>query len=445
MSSLPPSSPSTIASDSEDNQSNNSSQSIHTLRRYPKADAMPDSETDNGSFGSPLQRFSKEMINTLSKYKVSDDLTYSNYPTWSQSIKEVFVSMQLDKYIKIQDYSDTSISSDKNDIIAFNLTTFILNRLDDQNNSQVRNHLTDSQDPTEIKYDPFLCWEFLKTRHNEITEDKLTAVTKALLSCKILKGDTLTVYLDKFENLVGEYYYYKGQMTDTQSARMLILSIPTLSETTIELIHATVKPLSRKGVSDYLRQYEQRHDWSSNAIQEANGASACQVQKKSSGSRCSETECVGPHPAKECWSKPINFEKRDKFLSQRRTQNMSSSNNQQTSAIRGMKKVNRPAAHATTVEDALIFHTTYTDQSCEVAAVKGGDEDWALHDTGATHHVFKDEKFFKKRELRTLDRLRQKTETCWGRCIAECKRAGNCDSQGGRWYHVRTHQLFVGT
>lgn len=232
---------------------------------------MPDSDTDNASFGNPIQRFSKDMISSLSKFKVTEDLTDTNYPTWSQSVEDVFISMQLDKYLTVDKYVDKSLASEKNEITSLNITTFILNRLDDHNNTQVRNHLTNPDDPSEILYDPYKCWIYLKTRHNEITGDKLTAVTKALHACKILKSDTLTSYLDKFENIVREYYYYRGQMPDTQTARMLILSIPSRSETNVELIHATVKPLTQKGVSNYLRQYEQRHDWTSSAIREVKG------------------------------------------------------------------------------------------------------------------------------------------------------------------------------
>lgn len=94
------------------------------------------------------------MINSLSKYKVSEDLTDVNYPTWSQSIKEVFMSMRLIKFIKEENYRDPSLSAEKNDITSFNITTFILNRLDAHNNTQTRNHLTDPCDPTEIVYDP---------------------------------------------------------------------------------------------------------------------------------------------------------------------------------------------------------------------------------------------------------------------------------------------------
>lgn len=106
--------------------------------------------------------------------------------------------MGLIKFLKVDNYVDPDLSEAMNEVTSFNITTFISNRLDDHNNTQTRNHLTDPNDPSEIIYDPFKCWSFLQLRHNEITEDKLTAVTKALHDCKILKSDTLSSYLDKF-------------------------------------------------------------------------------------------------------------------------------------------------------------------------------------------------------------------------------------------------------
>lgn len=50
----------------------------------PRLFTMPELDLDRPTFGTPVQKFSKEMVNALSKYKVSEDLTDSNYPTWSQ-------------------------------------------------------------------------------------------------------------------------------------------------------------------------------------------------------------------------------------------------------------------------------------------------------------------------------------------------------------------------
>lgn len=122
------------------------------------------------------------------------------------------------------------------------MTTFILNHLDSNNNLRTRNHPTDPEDPHVLIYNPHKCWFYLKYHHAKITEVKLAVVTKALYACTIHRTDTLSGYLDKFENLIREFYLFKGQMLEHQSAQMLIASIPTLSETTTELIHSQVVP-----------------------------------------------------------------------------------------------------------------------------------------------------------------------------------------------------------
>lgn len=343
------------------------------------------------------------MINALSKYKVTEDLKDGNYPTWSQSVREVFVSMRLEKFIKVPDYKDPTLSDEKNEVSSFNVTTFILNRLDDHNNTQTRNYLTDPDEPQEIRYDPYLCWRYLADRHHLITEDKLMAVTKALHSCKMSSSDTMSAYLDKYENLTREFFYYRGDLSDTQTARMLILSIPTLPETTVELIYATVKPLTRKGVSDYLRQYEQRHDWTSKAIREAHGVEVGRNKKTQGGARCTETVCVGPHPSKECWSRPENFEKKERFLARRKGQ--SSSNTTSTPAktsVRGFKKVSRPSASAVSSDNVLSLHSSYGDVTAECSATRT-EGLWGLHDSGSTHHVFNNRSLFTDESFKKVD------------------------------------------
>lgn len=151
-----------------------------------------------------------------------------------------------------ENHSDQFLTEPEKIKTRFIITTFILNHLDSTNNLQTRNHLSDPNDPHVLVYNPHKTWTFLKNRHARITEVKLTVVTKALYSCTIGRNDSLSNYLDRFENLIREFYLYKGQMSDHQSARMLVDSISTLSETTRELIHAQVVPFSRQWVSDYL-------------------------------------------------------------------------------------------------------------------------------------------------------------------------------------------------
>lgn len=157
-----------------------------------------------------------------------------------------------------------------------------------------------------------------------------------------------------------------------------------------------------------------RHKWSSKAIREANGASASAVHRRTSDNpRCSESVCVGPHPSKDCWSKPENHEKRDKFLARRRGQLNVNSSASTKPSIKGIKKVNRPSANASSSDSFLSFHThleddsgdestvtghvhntLFVDVTAEASAAHEGDDQWALHDTGATHHVFREQSLF---------------------------------------------------
>lgn len=95
-------------------------------------------------------------------------------------------------------------------------------------------------------------------------------------------------------------------MPDSQTAHILIMSILLLSEPTVKLIHATVEPLTCKGVEGYLRMYEQHHDCFTNAIQAAHEVASANSVKKATEVRCTESISAGPHPEKECWSKPEN-------------------------------------------------------------------------------------------------------------------------------------------
>ncbi|EGF96955.1 uncharacterized protein MELLADRAFT_70317 [Melampsora larici-populina 98AG31] len=295
-------------------------------------------------FGDQIQKYSQIMTNALSKYKVSDDLTDENYVEWSQSLMEVFRSLEFHHYFKKENFRKATLSDEEHEKTLFNLTMYILQRLDTVNKVRTRNHLTDPKDASEIIYDPFKCWNFLKSYHNRISEDKLEAVTRALYACQITKADTLTSFIDKFENLVREFYRLKGELSDIQSARMLLGAIPSLSAETKDYIHNTVVPLTREGVGTYLRKYEERHGWTCAAIREVNAVSV-RPSKKTSG-ECTPDECVGPHLAKNCWSKPENADKRLAFLAKIRAKSgggNSSSNStsltSQTTSVKGVKKV----------------------------------------------------------------------------------------------------------
>ena len=415
------SSPPSLLTDTEEELSD---QSNHTLRNPEEFQStseyqssshnMNDSgSSESRSFETAIQKYSKDLIKSLSNFKFSEELTDENYILWSQAVSELLQSIDLDSFITVDNHNNSFLSAAKNLKTRFIVTMFILNHLDSNNNLQARNHLSDPNDPQILVYDPYKIWIFLKNRHARITEVKLSVVTKALYACAIGRNDTLSAYLDKFENLIREFYLYKGQMSDHQSARMLVDSISSLSETTRELIHAQVVPFSRQGVSDYLREYETRQGWVSPAMREANavdGSNSSRPKKSQSRTYCTREICHGPHPPEECWSKPENSKKKEDYLARRHGVRKSYSSPPQAPSVRGRKKISPPSANAAAIQDsisALSLHAEYDEVESPSAAVTStsstSGQIWALHDTGATHHLFNDRRLFDKNKLKPVN------------------------------------------
>lgn len=374
-------------------------------------------------FGNSLQKFSKDLVKSLGNFKFSDELTDDNYVSWSQAMSEILQYIDVDPYLKKDPYVDKSLTDQENTKTKFIITTYILNYLDSNNSIQARNFLSCPEDPHTIIYSPSKIWIFLKNRHARITEVKLAAVTKALYSSKIQRSESLSSYLDRFENLTREFYLYKGQLSDHQSARMLVDSIPSLSETTTDLIHMQVVPFTRQGVADYLREYETRQGWMSPAMREANSADASSHGKMSKGrgkSRCTEDVCLGPHPERDCWSKPENGKKRDEYLAKRQgDRRNTSAATSLASTVKGRKKVTPPAANAASLSDemaVLSLHASYEDVSLSAAAVTSSSSTqlWALHDTGATHNMFNDLRLFDKSTLKPVDNSNKRLKLAGG-------------------------------
>lgn len=360
------------------------------------------SDMDTRTFGTAIQKFSKDLIKSPGNFKFSDELTDDNYVSWSQAVSELLQSIDLDSFVTTQDYIDPSFSHAENKKTRFIVTMFILNHLDSNNNLRSRNFLSDPNDPHVLLYNPCKLWAFLKNRHAKITEVKLSVVTKALYSCTIHRNDSLSSYLDKFENLIREFYLYRGQMSDHQSARMLVDSISSLSETTRELIHAQVNPFTRQGVADYLREFETRQGWTLSAIREANAADNSQSsrsKKSTTRVRCTKDVCQGPHPEEDCWSRPENARKKEDFLARNRGDRKSGNSAPQAATVRGRKKLSPPSASAaisSTGSDVIALLASFEDVELPTAAVAATPDGqiWALHDTGATHHLFNDIRMF---------------------------------------------------
>lgn len=239
------------------------------------------------------------------------------------------MSLDYIKYVKKTLYKDESLTEPEHKKVRFIITTWLLSLMDVGNARRCRVHLTtrssgrdkesddseeDSNDDSQLimSYEPALLWKFLKSHHQAISESSLSVIDETLHSLKITSGDTIVSHMDKFNNLMLDYYMYRGKMTDVQSARLLIKTMSgRLSETTLELIYQTVKPLTRRGVLEYLKEYEARNGgFSTASTREANltiaaASSALQSTSRSIRVKCTKEKCVGVHHSPDqCFLNP---------------------------------------------------------------------------------------------------------------------------------------------
>lgn len=440
-----------------DSESNSSERSHTTARQRSEIQyvhSLSSSSATNMSgeesssvFGNSLQRYGQQLTNALSKFKVTADLEDGNYPTWSRSIFDNLETLELHHYVKVDGFEDKELTEDKVIKTRKVIVSYILNRLDKSNHSQAVNRLTNPSDPNSILYNPHSLWMFLKDRHYLINAQRLASVTKTLSTITIARGDSIPGYLDKFENLFIEFTRYGGKMDDTQSAIQLIDSIDRLTESTVEFIHSTISPLTRREVSKYLREYDMRHNFVTEATREArNVEQSANTVSRGRRIECTETVCKGPHPADRCWSKPVNFPERDDFLARRRANRTGwSQKTSSTSAVRGshppvrgMKRLTNPTASANSVtqsEEMMSLHTSFeivgTSPSANASTSSSSGVVWALHDTGATNHMFNSRAMFVADTLKPVDDPNRRVKLAGGEATLAVEGIGKVRLKAG--------------
>ncbi|KAG0151285.1 hypothetical protein CROQUDRAFT_37163 [Cronartium quercuum f. sp. fusiforme G11] len=227
--------------------------------------------SDPRTFGTPIQQFTQRLMSALSKYVFEEKLTDENYSDWALSVEEALMEMEYIKYIKKNTYRAPSLSDEEHLKVKFVLTTWMLGVMDSDNHRRCGIELSvrktkdfdsddDDDDDLSMTYDPYILWKYLKEYHYKITEGKFRIIDDALHDMKIARSDSYIAYCDKFNELLRDFYKFKGEMTDTQSAHLLVKTIkPHLSDVTLELIYASVIPLTCQKLINYLKEYESRH------------------------------------------------------------------------------------------------------------------------------------------------------------------------------------------
>ncbi|KAG0140690.1 hypothetical protein CROQUDRAFT_12081, partial [Cronartium quercuum f. sp. fusiforme G11] len=180
-------------------------------------------------FGTPVQQYAQKFLNILHKFQLTTKLTDENYYAWHQPILESFMSIDYHNYLLKPSFQASSLNDEQHEKAKFLITTYVL-KLCDENNEALSHAIlkVGSGIDSSIDYDPYKLWSYLKTRHFSITEGKLRIVDKALHEYKQSASESLTAHVDKFEKLIQEFYSYGGEMSDIQSARLLISTTPTV-------------------------------------------------------------------------------------------------------------------------------------------------------------------------------------------------------------------------
>lgn len=247
--------------------------------------------------------------------------------------------------------------------MKFLLTSWILNQCDDVNANRARTHLKTRLDGTQSidpEYDPFKIWTFLNLHHALITESKLTHIDAALHTVRQNRSDDLHTHIDKFTALLNDYYEYEGVMATSQASRTLLRSLKPGYELTVKFIYRTIKPLTLEAVKKELLESEDEDKFETEAMAQVNyanhstNASNSNTEANASKKFCTEDNCIGqsfkfPHEPKDCFKKPHNFNKRDKWIAeQEETRRKQKEGRGSAGAIRGLKKLTAPnASHGT--------------------------------------------------------------------------------------------------
>lgn len=363
-----PNTPTPVPTSPEGSYSSVTSRQTLTITDQTNMNSTGADVSNKKGFGTPIQKFTQELTKSLARFTITEKLTDKNFTRWSQPVLETLMSLEYVQYVKKKNYKDANLSLEQHHKVKFILTTWLLNSMDAKNVQRSRVHLTvrtpnndkdssnededDSEDELSMTYEPYILWKFLKSHHQSISESSLSVINTTIHAMKISREDSLVTHSDKFNNVMLEFYQYRGKMSDVQSARLLIKTLgDRLTETTKELIYQTVKPLTRQGVTDYLKEYELRNGgFTTAAIREANASSAsppeaAQSLSRSARVKCTKEKCVGvQHSAEECSSKPQNYKKHDAWIAKKEAERANSVNPPRINNIVGMREVTAPSA-----------------------------------------------------------------------------------------------------
>ncbi|KAI7967712.1 hypothetical protein MJO29_000989 [Puccinia striiformis f. sp. tritici] len=226
------------------------------------------------------QAHTNGILAALNKLKGIEDLTDNNFISWH---KQVIVQQVIQP-------TDEELEANPN----------------------ARPHTTGRLVPEFLK-GPAHLWRIIEDYHQSDNKASLYLIQSKLNNFQQDYKTSITTHLDVFTKLKHELVNRGGHVNESHLGRLLLHSLDNSHIAEVKYIINNLKPITSRGVIQPLKSYK---DNNSNFGVSAKSKNTNTINNlKLAGNtfkpnalkpKCTPTNCLGPHPAAECFEKPEN-------------------------------------------------------------------------------------------------------------------------------------------
>ncbi|KAI7948500.1 hypothetical protein MJO29_010165 [Puccinia striiformis f. sp. tritici] len=165
----------------------------------------------------------------------------------------------------------------------------------------------------EITKRPAHLWSMIKDYHQSDNEASLYLIQSKLNQFQQDYKTSITAHIDAFTALKHEFINRGGYVDESQLGRLLLHSLDDSHLPEVKYILSHIKPINSQSVINALKSYEDNNQnlkissKSKNTSIVSNLKLAGNTFKSNAQKpKCTPTNCLGPHPASDCFKKPEN-------------------------------------------------------------------------------------------------------------------------------------------
>lgn len=291
------------------------------------------------------------------------------------------------------------------------IVNYLLSRMDVSTVSYVESKLkVKIGNYFDLEYEPHKLWSIVREKKFPTSEAAKFHIDNELDDFRQDKKTSLEDHITQFRDLKDELIPAGGELTDGQLARRLIKSLHSNYHFLINNIFDNVKPLTYDGVDEYLTAKESElkniPQYKLLGQNQSVKTNAHAVNRFGARPKCSVDKCVCKYGIDECFENPKNKEKklkwqRDLIKSGRWRGTIPSHLSQSKGSSNHVEELT-DAMNSMAVQGddngPIAFNTEYV---CSYKAYKAKvpSSDYALADTGSSHHMFNELRHFDKSTL----------------------------------------------